>query len=53
MKFIWDDINLAEVAAHEIAPTTAESVFYAEDFHHADGIRITTAFPLSGKRRRT
>lgn len=82
MNFIWDAINQAEVAAHEVATATAESVFYADDFRYLadprrlnrftaegtvdgqlyrvpfskafpDGIRITTAFPLSRKRRRT
>jgi hypothetical protein len=82
VKYVWDPINLAEVAAHDVAPTTAESVFYAADFRYLpdpdrlnrftaegtvlgqlyrvpfsktfpDGIRITTAFPISRTRRRT
>ncbi len=82
MKFVWDDINRAEIAAHDVAVATAESVFHADDFRYLadperrnrfiaegtvagqlyrvpfskvfpEGIRITTAFPVSRRRRRT
>ncbi len=43
MKFFWDEINAAEIAAHGVDKATAEAVFFA----------ITTAFQISRKRRRT
>jgi uncharacterized DUF497 family protein len=82
MRFFWDQVNEAEIEAHEVSRETAEAVFSSEDFGFApnperpnrwtaegtvegklyrvpfskvfpDGIRITTAFQISHKRRRT
>ena len=82
MLFFWDEVNEAEIAAHDVDKATAEAVFYAEDFAFLahptirnrwtaegtveerlyrvafsktfpEGIRITTAFHISRKRRRT
>ncbi len=82
MIFFWDEVNEAEIFAHEVDRATAEAVFYADDFgfqphptiHNRwtaegtvegklyrvafsktfpDGLRITTAFRIARKRRRT
>ena len=82
MLFFWDEVNEAEIAAHDVDKTTAEAVFFSEDFAFQphptmqnrwtaegtvggrlyriafsktfpEGIRITTAFRISRKRRRT
>jgi uncharacterized DUF497 family protein len=82
MKFVWDEVNDAEIQAHGIDRATAEAVFLALDAgfrpHPStpnrwavegtvngkvfrvpfsktfpDGIRITTAFRISRKRRLT
>ena len=82
MDFIWDEVNDAEIAAHDVDRATAEGVFFADDagfrphpcllnrwtaegtvngklyrvpFSKAfpDAIRITTAFRISPRRRRT
>jgi uncharacterized DUF497 family protein len=80
MKFVWDEMNDAEIHAHGVDRATAEAVFMALDAgfqrHPSipnrwavegtvngkvyrvpfsktfpDGIRITTAFRISRKRR--
>ena len=80
MRFFWDEINEAEIAAHGVDRATSEAVFFAEDFRYSphpsipnrwtaegmvdgkryrvpfsktfpEGIRITTAFQISRKRR--
>lgn len=82
MRFVWDEVNEAELAAHGIDKATAEAVFLADDcgiipdpetpnrfiaegrvegrMHRVafpnvfpEGIRITTAFRIATKRRRT
>ena len=32
MLFFWDEVNEAEIAAHDMDKETAEAVFFADDF---------------------
>jgi len=63
LRFFWDEVNEAEIAAHGVDKETAEGtvegtvegrlyrIAFSKTF--PEGIRITTAFHISRKRRRT
>jgi hypothetical protein len=82
MQFFWDEVNEAEIAAHDVDKHTLEAIFYSNDFGYSphptipnrwtgegsveghlfriafsktfpEGIRITTGFRISRRRRRT